>query len=250
MTSAGGEYLERRVLLAGRASRILPVLAAEFQSEGAQVVLADPATPRDLPVPGGATTTAGPVEVIGAALRQLGGIDILICHTGPGTARNVLDVDARSWRAEVDALVGDAFEFSQAAAQAMIGTGGVIVHVLGPDALHAYARRSVAATSLAAVTGMIRALAVELAGHRIRVVGVIHGPIEGGPVGAPIMTSGDGANGSRLRSPNGRLASATDIAAAVRFVAGPRSTFMTGQALRVDGGWASLSQAPLGMKFP
>jgi NAD(P)-dependent dehydrogenase (short-subunit alcohol dehydrogenase family) len=250
MSSPSAEYFERRVLLAGRGSRLLPMLAVELQTQGAVVVLADPAAPEDLRVPDGIATTRGPLSTIRAAIERLGGLDVLVCHTGPGSPGPVLDVDARTWRAELDALVGDAFEFSQVAAQVMVKSGGVIVHIVGADALHAYSGRSMAATSHAAVVGMIRALAVELAAHDIRVVGVIHGPIEGGPVGAATMTTGDGARATHVRSPNGRLATAVDVAAAVRFVAGPRSSFMTGQAIRVDGGWASLNQAPAGMNFP
>lgn len=245
MTTTITEYSGRRVVLAGRGSRLLPVLAAELQSLGALAVLADSGTPGDLPIPSSDTTIA----IMRAAIKRLGGLDILVCHWGPSVLGAVLDVDARAWRASVDALVGEAFELSQAGAQAMVGHGGVIVHVVGPDALHAYSHRSVAATGFAAITGIIRALAVELAAHSIRVVGVIHGPLDGGPVGLPAVTSGDIAARTLLRTPNGRLATATDIAAAVRFVAGPRASFMTGQALRVDGGWASLNQAPLGMKF-
>ncbi len=249
MTSITAEYSERRVLLAGHGSRLLPVLAAELQTQGAHVMLADPATPEDLPIPSSIMTIDGTIPMVRAAIERLGGLDILVSHSGPSAPGALLDVDARAWRAAVDTLVGEAFELSQAAAQAMVGRGGVIVHVVGPDALHAYPRRSVAATGSTAIIGMIRVLAVELATHGIRVVGVIHGPLDGGPVGPPAVTSGDRAARTLLRAPNGGLAMATDVAAAVRFVAGPRARFMTGQAIRVDGGWASLNQAPTGMKF-
>ena len=53
-----------------------------------------------------------------------------------------------------------------------------------------------------------------------------------------------------LRSPSHRFARPAEVASAIRFVAGPDAAFMTGQTLRVDGGWASLNQAPEGMRFP
>ena len=52
-----------------------------------------------------------------------------------------------------------------------------------------------------------------------------------------------------LRSPSGRCVTAREAAAAIAFVAGPGAAFMTGTSLRVDGGWASLNQAPDGMRF-
>jgi NAD(P)-dependent dehydrogenase (short-subunit alcohol dehydrogenase family) len=47
-----------------------------------------------------------------------------------------------------------------------------------------------------------------------------------------------------------RLGRPEEAAAAIRFVAGPDAGFMTGQTIRVDGGWASLNQSPEGMRFP
>jgi NAD(P)-dependent dehydrogenase (short-subunit alcohol dehydrogenase family) len=251
LTSNGSaEHASSRVLLIGHASRLLPALAADFHAQGAQVVLADADVPADLPTPSGLTAIAAALPLVRAAIERLGGLDVLVVHAQPGPAVAMLEVDPAAWRASVDALVGDAFAYSQAAAQAMIGSGGVIVHLIGPDALHAYPLRSVAAAGFAAISGLIRAQAVELARHQIRVVGVVHGPLETGPAGAPVVVAGDRPVRTIARSPDGRLATAADISAGVRFVAGRRASFMTGQVLRVDGGWASLNQAPTGMKFP
>jgi len=250
VTSAAGEYAGRRVLLAGQGSRLLPVLAAELQTHGAQVMIADARSPEDLTTPVGVLVTAEIARPVAAAIDAFGSLDVLVCHSGPGALGTALELSARTWRGSVDALVGGAFELSQAAARAMVGdSSGVIVHLIGPDSVHAYPARTVAATASAAMIGLIRGLAVEFAALGIRVVGVIHGPIDGGPVGTAGLTSGDRADLTILRAPNGRLATAADIAAAIRFVAGPRATFMTGQAFRVDGGWASLNAAPLGMRF-
>jgi NAD(P)-dependent dehydrogenase (short-subunit alcohol dehydrogenase family) len=125
--------------------------------------------------------------------------------------------------------------------------GGCVVHVMSIDALHAYPGRSAAAAAMGGILGLIRATAIEWASIGVRVNGVIAGPLEPG-------TDAPGTPEAReetlLRTPNGRSARPEDVAEAVLFVASDRAAFMTGQTLRVDGGWASLNQAPAGMRFP
>ena len=138
------------------------------------------------------------------------------------------------------------------AAQRMGSEGGTIVVVGGPDATHAYPRRAAASIAMGGLLGMVRAMAVELSGMGIRANLVLVGPLGGAPHRAPSEASDDATRLERtlLRSPMGRLARPEEVAAAIRFVAGPDAGFMTGQTIRVDGGWASLNQTPDGMRFP
>jgi 3-oxoacyl-[acyl-carrier protein] reductase len=125
--------------------------------------------------------------------------------------------------------------------------GGSIVLVGTVDALHAYPGRSSAAASMAGLLGLARSLAVELAGNGIRANAVLVGPHSDG---TPIERGDPLAVRTLQRSPSHRFIEPAETAAAIRFLVGPDSAFMTGQAIRVDGGWASLNQAPDGMRFP
>ena len=137
------------------------------------------------------------------------------------------------------------------AARSMAAHGGGVVVLVGTvDAFHAYPGRSGAAIAMGGLLGLTRAMAVELAGRGVRTNLVVAGPL-GGEDGSP-PPGADQASVDRtlLRSPSHRFARPAEVASAIRFVAGPDAAFMTGQTLRVDGGWASLNQAPEGMRFP
>jgi NAD(P)-dependent dehydrogenase (short-subunit alcohol dehydrogenase family) len=97
--------------------------------------------------------------------------------------------------------------------------------------------------------GLVRAMGVELAAHGVRTNLVIVGPLGDADEEGPSGTAAALLDRTLLRSPLHRLGQAVEVAAAIRFVAGPDAGFMTGQTLRVDGGWASLNQAPEGMRF-
>jgi NAD(P)-dependent dehydrogenase (short-subunit alcohol dehydrogenase family) len=69
----------------------------------------------------------------------------------------------------------------------------------------------------------------------------------------PERSTADGASPiDRLaaRTPMRRRARPEEIAAAALFLGGTRAGFMTGQVLRVDGGWAALNSAVTGFVFP
>jgi 3-oxoacyl-[acyl-carrier protein] reductase len=138
-----------------------------------------------------------------------------------------------------------------AAARSMArGSGGAIVLVGSIDAFHAYPGRSTAAVAMGGLLGLTRALAVEIAASGVRANLVVAGPLGIEDGSAPPGTDASALERTLLRSPSHRLAKPSEVAAAIRFVAGPDAAFMTGQTLRVDGGWASLNQAPEGMRFP
>lgn len=184
--------------------------------------------------------------LVDAACEALGGLDTVIRMDAPELRGPARAVDPVTWATATGRVVGGAFNVTMAAADVM-APGGSIVHVLTLDALHAYPERSAFAAAATGTLGLVRALAIELAARGIRVNAVIAGPIEESvsPDSLPATLEQ-----TRLRSPMGRLGRATEIAEAIRFVAGDDASFMTGQSLRVDGGWAALNQAPAGIRFP
>lgn len=243
------EYEGVRALLAGQGSRLLPQLERELAAQGGKVVLVDLEVSDSAARADVARSRAD--GILTDAFARLDGLDVLVCHPIARAHGPASEVRAKTWRSEVERAVGQAFEWGQAGARAMASEGGgVIVYLLSPDAFHAYAGRSAAAALGGALLGLVRGLAVDFAPLAIRVVGVAHGPVTGGSSASSLPEDPELVARTLQRAPGGRLTSPADVAAGVRFVAGPRAAFMTGQVLRFDGGWASLNQAPQGMRFP
>ena len=184
-------------------------------------------------------------------LPSLGGLDIFICFSRPTTGAPLLDTVAEEWARDLDRYLLEPRRLVTAAAREMAsGSGGSIVIVGSLDTYHAYPGRSVASVAMGGLLGLVRSMSVELASHMVRVNLVLAGTL-GDADGEP-PSDADPALIERnlMRSPLHRLGRPEEAAAAIRFVAGPDAGFMTGQTLRVDGGWASLNQTPEGMRFP
>lgn len=242
-----------RVLVAGSGASLIAAVAHGFLHDGHRVAVAcfDGSIPPDTSVgivrlDGSDATEESASTLVARAGEELGGLDIVVRHQPASARGSALDVDGVAWAASVTSSLVGAFHLSRAAARSF-PHGGAIVHVLGPDAVHAYPARSAEAAAQAGIIGLIRALCVELAPFDVRVNAVIAGPLAD-----DLPDDLSPALRDRLitRAPSARLGRSSEVADAVRFVADGRSSFMTGQTLRVDGGWASLNQAPDGMRFP
>jgi NAD(P)-dependent dehydrogenase (short-subunit alcohol dehydrogenase family) len=99
------------------------------------------------------------------------------------------------------------------------------------------------AATKAALRGLIRAAAAELAGRKVRVNAVSPGPVETpifGKLGLPPKAVDELAQDIASRVPLGRIGSADEIAAAALFLASASASFMTGSEISVDGGFAQV----------
>ncbi|TIO63615.1 MAG: SDR family oxidoreductase, partial [Mesorhizobium sp.] len=103
-----------------------------------------------------------------------------------------------------------------------------------------YDREMIAyATSKHAVVAMTRQMSLDYAKHNVRINALCPGWVDT-PFNEPFITQMGGRNAIenyvRTKIPMGRWASAQEIAEAILFLVSDRSSFMTGQALVVDGG--------------
>ena len=190
---------------------------------------------------------------LAATVDRLGGLDILVNNAGVyqdlgGPVRDITDAMWRKlWSVNVDGV----FYCCRAAARIMIeaGRGGRIINVGSTQAV----TPGVGVTydgSKAAVAQITKALALELAPHRINVNTLAPGPtwIHGGeppPVdGHPPPPTGDplaDTVADRIaRLPAGHWADPMEQGKAAVFLASAMSDFVTGAYLPVDGGWLTL----------
>ena len=145
-----------------------------------------------------------------------------------------VDMSFDEWREILSVALDGAFILCRAAIPhliargggAVIGLSGISTHVGAPNRCHVSAAK-------AGLEGLMRSLAVELAPHRITCNCVSPGSIDtvrGAAAGARPPTMGDAS------IPLGRKGTAEEIAALVRYLAGPSAAYITGQTLHVNGG--------------
>jgi NAD(P)-dependent dehydrogenase (short-subunit alcohol dehydrogenase family) len=178
------------------------------------------------------STTAD--EAVQGAIDRFGRLDVLVNNAGGMFAARAEEISANGWSAVLRLNLDSTFQFSKAVAPAMRRSGGGsivnIASVAGvaasPDAAHYGAAK-------AAVINLTRSLAVEWAPD-IRVNAVAPDFIRTAGT-ERLMSDADRARIAALL-PLARLGEASDVAHAVAFLASPKSAFITGQTLVVDGG--------------
>lgn len=212
------------VVVNGRSDRVLvEIVAAEITAAGGQAIgcLAD------------VTDPAAVQRMVDEAAAAFGGIDILVCNAGLRRQTPFLDMALAEWREILSVALDGAFILTRAAVPHMIGRGGGAIVALSGISTHVGTpNRCHVSASKAGLEGLMRALAVELAPHGITCNCVAPGAVDtvrGASAGAAPPGAGRGI-------PLGRPATMQEIAAAVRFLAGPDGRFVTGQTLHVNGG--------------
>lgn len=186
--------------------------------------------------------TALDVTDAAAVARWIGGLDGLrgaVCSAGISAATPILETDPEVFRRILDVNLTGSFLVAQAAARAMVaaGTGGSIVFVASVSGLRGVQGRVAYGASKAAVINMAQVLAIDLAPHRIRVNTICPAPIE-----TPMVTQLHDAETRAQwisRIPAARYGRVEEVAQAALFLLDDaRSSYITGHALPVDGGYA------------
>jgi NAD(P)-dependent dehydrogenase (short-subunit alcohol dehydrogenase family) len=175
-----------------------------------------------------------------ARLERLPRLDILVNNAGTNRPLPIQDVDPETLDLMLSLNVRALFRTSQSAARVMLreSTPGSIIHMSSQMGHVGAARRTVYCMTKHAVEGLTKALAVELAPHGIRVNSVAPTFIET-EMTWPMFQDADFKRSVLESIPLGRLGRPADVVGAVMFLASAHSAFITGDSLRVDGGWTA-----------
>ena len=178
---------------------------------------------------------------VNSFVEATGAVDILFNCAGWVHQGNILDCRAEDWDRSFNLNVRSMFLMVKAMLPKMVARGGGVIlnmaSVLGAE--KAAPNRLAYAASKAAVAGFTRALAIDHVKQGIRVNCVCPGTVDTPSLGDRINAFADPAQARKdfvARQPMGRLASAEEIAETFVYLVSDESSFMTGQAVYVDGG--------------
>lgn len=185
---------------------------------------------------------AAPGEIPAAVERAWAwqdGLDLLVNVAGVIIRTDPLDVTPEEWDTTFDVNVRGTFLVTQAVGRRMLAAdGGSIVTVTSLAGERVTKAAISYQASKAALIQLTRALAVHWA-PSVRVNAVAPGYVR---TDLNVAWLSDEENSGYVlgKTPLGRVGLPEDVAGAVRFLASPASSYVTGQNLRVDGGWSAL----------
>ncbi|NNE12505.1 MAG: SDR family oxidoreductase [Ilumatobacter sp.] len=236
----------KTALITGGSRGIGKGIAHAFAAAGAQVMItsrkADACEAAAEEIGHGCTWEPGNVgnpddaeRVVGACLDQHGAVDILVNNAATNPyAGPTIDVDLPRWNKTIDVNVTAPLVWTQLVwNRHMQEHGGVVINISSVGGLSTNQMLGVYDISKAALIHMTKQLAPEL-GPKVRVNAICPGLIK--TDFARLLWEGDRGDEVAKMYPLGRLGEVEDIAGAALWLAADTGSWVTGQAIVLDGG--------------
>jgi NAD(P)-dependent dehydrogenase (short-subunit alcohol dehydrogenase family) len=248
-------FKDKVVIVTGGGTGIGRAAAEAFAGEGAKVVISgrradvleataraiDPAGANVVAQSGDISRPETAEKLVALAIKQFGGVDILINNAGIFAPKPFLEHTEADYDNFLGTILKGKFFMAQAAARAMKQRGGgAIVQTGSMWALQAIAATPSSAYSAAnaGVHQMVKNLAIELAADNIRINAVAPAVVET-PVYEtfiPVDQVKGVLAGFDAFHPLGRIGQPRDVVSAILFLASDEASWITGTVLPVDGG--------------
>ena len=182
------------------------------------------------------TDAASVAAAFDAAAAALGPITVVVNNAGIAVTKPILDQTEDDWRQVVGVNLDGAWRVAQAAARHMVkhAQGGSIVNVASVLGLRVTAQVPAYAASKAALVQLTKAMALELARHRIRVNALAPGYVETS-INREFFAS-EAGQAMIKRIPQRRIGTPQDLDGPLLLLASDAGAYMTGAIVAVDGG--------------
>lgn len=241
----------KRAIVTGAGSGIGRAIALRLAREGASVVISDVdevaanAVAREI---GGETlvrktdvTNSREVEaLVGAAVDEWDGLDVMVNNAGIGVAGTVTDTPEEDYEKVMDVcLRGTVFGMKHAIPAIRDSGGGSVVNMSSVAALVGIADRAVYSAAKGAILAITRAAAIDHVDEGVRVNCIAPGTVDTPWIGR--ITAGydnpeEARRNMQARQPHGRFVAPEEIAAMAAYLASDEAGSVIGACMIVDGG--------------
>lgn len=180
-----------------------------------------------------------------AAAAEIGAVDILFNCAGFVHHGTILDCEEDDFDFSFDLNVKAAYNVTKAFLPAMLDAGGgsIVFMSSAASSIIAAPNRFVYGATKAAVIGMTKSIAADFITQGIRANAICPATVESPSLRERMKAMGDyeAARAAFIaRQPMGRIGKPEEIADLVVFLASDKSSFITGQAIAIDGGWTNV----------
>lgn len=217
------------VALVARDAEKLAETAAEVEKRGgrASTFIAD------------VTEESQVTELETAVQARLGKIQILINNAGINIRKTITEFTLDEWNAVIGTNLTSVFLMCRAFVPHMKGSGyGRIINMTSIMSHVSLPGRAAYSSSKAALLGLTRALALELAEDGVTVVGISPGPFAT-EMNTVLMENPEANRQFLAGIPMGRWGKVDEIGALARFLCSDDASFITGTDILIDGGWCA-----------
>lgn len=240
------------VLVTGGGTGIGRAAVLQFAAAGAAVAVADidadaasatagavtEAGGRAVPITADVTSPDDSQAMVGATVAELGGLDVAFNNAGmSGAPAGVIDCTLEQWHQTLDLNLTAVFLAMKHELPMMLEAGGgSIVNTSSGAGLIGFAALPAYVASKHGVVGLTKAAALEFARQNIRVNCICPGTTRTPMIESFIAQAPELEKPMSAASPNGRMATADEIAAAAVWLSSDAASYVNGVAFPVDAG--------------
>ncbi len=242
-------FQDQVVVVTGAGQGIGFALAERFAGEGAKIVIAEINADKGAAAAAKLNGTFEQVDVrdakavariVDSIVKQQGRIDVWVNNAGVAHKGYAVDLEPEDWDADIGVMLSGAFYAARYAGKVMLAQGrGSMVNVASVNGLFAQQGRAPYCSAKAGLIMLTKVLASEWGIGGVRVNAVAPGVVMTDLVQQGIDQGLVTEQTYLSRIPMGRLGELNEVVEAVTFLASDEASFVTGECLRVDGGWTA-----------